>query len=123
MRDKIFAYADERYGTKPEYLWKRDPDAAVLRNRRNRKWYAVFMRVSRQRLGLEGTGDVDVMDVKIDPDLAAVLVQAEGFLLGYHMNKRSWLTLCLDGSCDIEELKRRLNISYNLALKSKYNVK
>ena len=114
IRDKIFAYADERYGTKPEYLWKRDPDAAVLRNRRNRKWYAVFMRVSRQRLGLEGTGDVDVMDVKIDPDLAAVLVQAEGFLPGYHMNKRYWITVVLDGSVREEKALDFLDMSYDL---------
>ena len=78
------------------------------------KWYAVFMRVSRQRLGLEGTGDVDVMDVKIDPDLAAVLVQAEGFLPGYHMNKRYWITVVLDGSVREEKALDLLDMSYDL---------
>ena len=72
------------------------------------------MRVSRQRLGLEGTGDVDVMDVKIEPDLAAVLVQAEGFLPGYHMNKRYWITVVLDGSVREEKALDLLDMSYDL---------
>lgn len=72
------------------------------------------MRVTRERLGLEGVGDVDVMDVKIDPDLAAVLIQAEGFLPGYHMNKRYWITVVLDGSVSVEKVLDLLDMSYDL---------
>ena len=41
-KEAIYKYVKEQYGTEPEYLWKRDPNSAVLRHR-NRKWYAVFM--------------------------------------------------------------------------------
>ena len=40
-KEAIYKYEKEQYGTEPEYLWKRDPNSAVLRHR-NRKWYAVF---------------------------------------------------------------------------------
>lgn len=40
-KEAIYKYVKEQYGTEPEYLWKRDPNSAVLRHR-NRKWYAVF---------------------------------------------------------------------------------
>ncbi len=114
MREKIFAYAQERYGSRPEYLWKRDPTSAILRNSRNRKWYAVFMQVSRDRLGLEGTKTVDVMNVKADPERIALLAQANGFRPGYHMNKKFWLSLLLDGSVSPETALDFLDESYRL---------
>lgn len=114
MREEIFAYAQERYGARPEYLWKRDPDAAILRNSRNRKWFAVFMRVSRDRLGLAGAGTVDVMNVKADPERTALLAQAKGFRPGYHMNKKFWISLLLDGSVSRETALDFLDESYGL---------
>ena len=114
LRKKIFEYAERRYGTRPEYLWEKDPTSAVLRNSRNRKWYAVFMNVSRERLGSNGTGAVEVMDVKADPDLIAQMVQAEGFLPGYHMNKKFWMTVLLDGSVSEEKVLDLLDMSYSM---------
>lgn len=116
LREKIFTYAKERYGTDPEYLWERDPASAVLRNGRNRKWYAIAMKVSRQRLGLEpgGTEPVDVINVKADPDLIVQMIQADGFLPGYHMDKRYWMTISLDGSVGEEQILDLLDMSYAL---------
>lgn len=116
LREKIFAYAKERYGTSPEYLWKRDPDSAVLRNGRNRKWYAIAMIVPRQRLGLDtgGMDPVDVINVKVDPDLLVQMIQADGFLPGYHMDKRYWMTILLDGSVGEGHILDLLDMSYGL---------
>lgn len=36
-REAVFGYVKENYGTEPEFLWASTPDAAVLRNRRNKK--------------------------------------------------------------------------------------
>ena len=51
-REEIFQYVKEQYGTEPEYLWKKDPDSAVLRHK-NGKWYAIIMVVEKKILGLE----------------------------------------------------------------------
>ena len=51
-REEIFQYVKEQYGTEPEYLWKKDPDSAVLRHK-NGKWYAIIMAVEKKTLGLE----------------------------------------------------------------------
>lgn len=116
LRENIFTYAKERYGTDPEYLWERDPGSAVLRNGRNRKWYAIAMKVSRQRLGLDpgGMEPVDVLNVKADPDLIVQMIQADGFLPGYHMDKRYWMTISLDGSVGEEQILDLLDMSYAL---------
>lgn len=47
MRNKIISYAKEKYATEPEYLWRKTPDAFILRNRTNKKWYALVMRVKK----------------------------------------------------------------------------
>ena len=54
-REEIFQYVKEQYGTEPEYLWKKDPDSAVLRHK-NGKWYAIIMAVEKKTLGLPGGG-------------------------------------------------------------------
>ncbi len=38
-------------------------DYAVLRHSDNNKWYAVIMNVSKEKLGLAGTEEVDIMDM------------------------------------------------------------
>ena len=94
-REEIFQYVKEQYGTEPEYLWKKDPDSAVLRHK-NGKWYAIIMAVEKKTLGLEEDGKINILDVKCDPDLVGMIIQTHGFLPGYHMNKRHWITILLD---------------------------
>lgn len=117
MRDIILRYAAEKYDTKPEYLWERTPDAAVLRHYDNKKWFGIIMSVPRKRLGIPGEGNVDILDVKSDPLLAGSLRLKSGILPGYHMNKGSWITILLDGTVNENEIFSLLNMSFELTSK------
>ena len=99
-REEILKYASMRYGTEAEYLWKTSPSYAVLRHAENRKWYGILMNVPRERLGLSGKGEVDILNVKCDPVLGGALRLQAGFLPGYHMKKDSWISILLDGTVD-----------------------
>lgn len=112
-REEIFAYVKKQYGTVPEYPWKESPESAVLRHK-NGKWYAVLMQVKKSRLGLEGDTKVDILDVKCDPDMVGLLTQTYGFLPGYHMNKKYWITMLLDGSVSEAKILDFLDMSYDL---------
>ena len=103
----------KQYGTMPEYLWSKLPDSAVLRHK-NGKWYAVIMTVEKSKLGLEGNDLVDIMDVKCDPEMTSMIIQTYGFLPGYHMNKRHWITILLDGSVSEAKTLDFLDMSYDL---------
>ena len=48
-------------GDVSEYLWKKDPDSAVLRHKSG-KWYAIIMAVEKETLGLEEKGKIDILD-------------------------------------------------------------
>ena len=62
-REEIFQYVKEQYGTEPEYLWKKDPDSAVLRHK-NGKWYAIIMAVEKKTLGLEEDGKINIQEIQ-----------------------------------------------------------
>ena len=112
-REEIYEYVKKQYGTVPEYLWKESPESAVLRHK-NGKWYAVLMQVEKSRLGLEGDTKVDILDVKCDADMVGLLTQTYGFLLGYHMNKKYWITMLLDGTVSEAKILDFLDMSYDL---------
>ena len=47
------------------------------------------------------------------------IVDNEKFFPGYHMNKKSWITIKLDNSVDIKTIKKLIDNSYNLSLGAK----
>lgn len=113
----IFEYVERQYGVEPDHPFSNKPDIPVLRHRGTRKWFAIFMNVSRAALGLEGEERVDIMNIKCDPILSGSLRLQHGYLPGYHMNHEQWLTILLDGTVPIEEIFPLLDLSYELTMK------
>ena len=61
---------------------------------------------------------VDRINLKCDPDQAFILRDIfEAVIPGYHMNKRHWNTVILDGSIPRGELERMVDHSYALVVK------
>jgi predicted DNA-binding protein (MmcQ/YjbR family) len=55
------------------------------------------------------------VSLKCDPDLAdALRTQHSAVRAGYHLNKRHWNTVTLDGSIDDSEIKDMIQDSYDL---------
>ena len=101
MRDSFFAYIKKKYKVSPEYPWTKYDDNAVFRHSDNRKWFALVMSVEKNKLGLSGSEYVDVINLKIDDMMFRdTLVQQEGILPAYHMNKEHWITVLLDGTVE-----------------------
>ena len=114
---KILQYASEQYGNDPEYLWERYPEYAVLRRADNRKWYALLMNLPEKRLGLDGDKTVEVVDLRFDVDELPSKIDNKSFFAGYHMNKKHWITVLLDGSVALDEILDYVDKSYALAAK------
>lgn len=109
-RKAVFDYAYKTYHSMPEYLWEKYPDYAVLRHNDNNKWYAIIMNVPKGKLSLDGTEKVDIMDIKCEPEMTGSLQMAEGIFAGYHMNKRNWVSVLLNGSIDERMVYRLLDM-------------
>ncbi len=113
-RADILRYAEKNYQTKPEHPWPESPTSEVLRHRRNRKWYALITDVARNKVGLEGDELIDILNVKCDPEIVFALSSQEGFSPAWHMNKKHWLTIILNGKAADDEVYRLLDLSYEM---------
>ena len=114
LRHEILEYSLNKYNTKPIYPWTLLPEYAVLRHESSLKWYALFMNVDGQRLGLTPGRIYDVIDLRCREEDISSYLGKRGFLLAYHMNKKDWITILLDGSVDLEKIIELLDISFEI---------
>lgn len=57
-------------------------------------------------------------NVKCEPELALILRERHSCVQpGFHMNKKHWNTITIDGSVDIDQLKKWIDHSYELVVK------
>ncbi len=112
--EKIMEYVSEKYGTKLEFLWEETPGNSILRCKDNDKWYAALLKIEKAKLGFDEEGIIEIINLKETPNNVAELVDGKRYLQGYHMNKKHWYTMRLDGSVSIEEICMRIDVSYDL---------
>lgn len=113
-RADILKYVEETYEVKSEHLWASFPSYEVMRHRMNRKWFALIADVPKKKIGLAGDEYIDILDIKCEPDMVAVLSAQKGFSPAYHMNKKHWITVILDGGVADDEVYHLLDLSYEL---------
>ncbi len=103
-------YCLEQYQEELEYLWH--DENCILRRKDNRKWYAVIMRVSLRKLGLEEDKKESIIALRGDTSL----IDNECIFPAYHLNKKSWVSVVLDERTPKELLIQRIEESRELAL-------
>ena len=113
-RQDVIKFISDEFGVDYEQLWMSFPNYFVFRNSRNRKWFALVADVEKAKLGLDGEGKVDILNIKCDPILIGSLILGKGDFPAYHMSKKSWLTVLLDGSVDGNEIKDLIRLSFEI---------
>ena len=113
----VIEYVRKKFGDEPEFLWEKFSGNAVWRRKDNRKWYGLIVTISRSKLGIDSGEIVEAIDLRLRPELMTETIDNEKYFPGWHMNKKSWYTMILDGSVSTEEICRRIDESYALALK------
>lgn len=111
----VIEYARNTYGDELEFLWEKFPKNAILRRKDNRKWYAALLTISRSKLGAFPDEEIEVLDLRAAPEAIPDMVDGKRVFAGYHMNKKHWITLPLDGTLPAEEICAMLDTSYALA--------
>ena len=111
--NRINKYIKERYNNDPEFLWDKFPGYAVYRNEDNNKWYGIIMNIDLSKLG-DGTGEVEIINVKLDESKIQKLLKKKGFYEAYHMSKTDWISIILNDTLKDDEVLLLLEESYNL---------
>ena len=114
-REEFEAVVFDRYNVRADYPFEEDFVTGIFRHEDNRKWFAIAMKIPKNKLGLSGDEVIDVVNFKCAPEVIESIVGVEGGIFpAYHMNKTHWLTVALDGSCDEETVSWLLDASFEL---------
>ena len=113
-REELFAHIADFYGVLPDYPFEEDFVTAVFRHTGNRKWFAIAMHIPKSKVGLAGEGNINVVNLKVSPEMLPSLWQEAGVYPAYHMNKTHWVTVALDGTASDETVVFLTGVSFDL---------
>lgn len=111
LTDEIF----KKYGDEPVFPWD-DFSGGVFKNPTNGKWYAIVMNIDVQKVDKKLSGEVEVVNIKLDPDKIKELHKEKGFYPAYHMNKKNWISILLNDTAPDKVLFDLLDESHNFTL-------
>ncbi|EMG29815.1 30S ribosomal protein S8 [Campylobacter showae CC57C] len=113
-RKRVFSYIKEKFGAQGERLFDKHPEFAVFRHAKNQKWFTVFMRVDGDKLGFKSGEELEILNLKCKPDLAAILRDGDQILPAYHMNKKHWISVNLSSKISPEQVEDLIDLSFEL---------
>ena len=99
-KQSFLEYCLNTYGTSPDYPFDDLLETAVLRHSDNKKWYALVMRVSRRKFGIDSDEVIDVVNMKLPAEMHGSFGAADGVYPAYHMNKLHWISVLLPDAPD-----------------------
>ena len=112
---RIINYLKEKYHSELEYLWDKYPEFGVCRNSKTRKWFIMIGKIEKNKIIGDSKEMVEIIDLHYDKDKILELIDNKKIYPGYHMNKKSWITIILDGNNDFERIKELIDYSYLLS--------
>ena len=113
--NEIINYIKNKYGDELEFLWEKSPKTAVVRRKTSKKWYALILTLSKRKLNLDSDETAEIINLHNNPEEIKKLIDNKRYFPAYHMNKKHWCTICLDGTVELKEIYKLIDISYELA--------
>ena len=110
-KQEFLEHCFSAYGVSADYPFDGDLETAVFRHADSRKWFAIVMRVSKRKFGLESDEVIDVVNLKLPTEMLGSFGEADGVYPAYHMNKLHWISVLLP-SADAEPVAFLVNVSY-----------
>ena len=121
-KQQILEYCLSTYNTSPDYPFDDLFETAVLRHNDNKKWYALVMRVSRRKFGIDSDEVIDVVNLKLPTEMFGSFGAADGVYPAYHMNKLHWISVLLPDAPD-DVVNFLVNVSFEATKAKKKKAK
>ena len=100
-----------KYKIEPEFLWDKFPGFAIYRNQKNNKWFAIIGNVSKNKITSADKLEIEVLGLNLGDNVSSFLTK-KGIYPGYHLNKKSWISIILDETLSDEEIMSLIDMSY-----------
>ena len=110
-KQEFFELCLDIYDTSPDYPFEEDFETAVFRHVDNRKWFALYMKVSRRKFGIDSDEIIDVVNLKLPTEMFGSFGESDGVFPAYHMNKLHWISVLLPNTQN-DVLQFLLNASF-----------
>lgn len=110
--NRIANFIMKKYQVEPEFLWENSSGHGVFRNKVNNKWFGIIMNVDGMKFENK-SGEVEVLNIKLDKLKIQDLLNKKGYYPAYHMNKKSWISIILDEYLDDETIIKLVSESYD----------
>ena len=75
--------------------------------------------VSKRKLGIESDDIVEIIDLRYQKEQIVEIIDNKNIFPGYHMNKKSWITIKLDNSVDTKQIYKLIDNSYKISIGNK----
>jgi predicted DNA-binding protein (MmcQ/YjbR family) len=111
--NRITKYIKDKYNNDPEFLWDKYDGSGVFRNSNSGKWYGIIMNIDISKLD-KGSGEIEVLNVKIDENKIPELIKQKGYYEAYHMNKKYWISIILNDTLSDKNIISLIDESYKL---------
>ena len=112
-RQTVYEYIKKKYKTVPEHPWRKYPGYAVFRHTDNNKWFALQAGITGDKVGLPDAEYVDVINLKVDDMFFRdLIIQEDGIMPAYHMNKMHWISVLLDGTVPEKKVFDLIDMSF-----------
>lgn len=111
----VIEYIENKYGDKLEFLWEKFSKDAICRRKDNKKWYALFVGIKESKVF--GNSEKENEFLILRGENVESLFDNISLFPAYHMNKKNWFTILLNGSLPNEMIYELLDKSYILAKK------
>ena len=112
---EVINYIKNKYRDELEFLWEKSPKNAVVRRKSTKKWYAAILTISKRKIGLDSNEITEVINLHNSEEEIKKLIDCKKYFPAYHMNKKHWCTICLDGTVELKEIYKLIDVSYELA--------
>lgn len=112
----VINYIKEKYNDELEFLWEKYDNCAVSRNKINDKWYMILMKIERNKICGYGEDIIEIIDLRYQKGDIDKIIDNKRVYSGYHMNKKSWITIILDDNPNIDNLLKLIDNSYDLSI-------
>lgn len=113
QRERIIQKTIGRYQGSLDFPFEKSPYAAVIRKKKSRKWYCLFLRVKASVLSIETNDTIDILNLRGDEERISA-IDKKTIFPAYHMNKAHWFTVILDDRLNDEEIMELIDKSYQL---------
>lgn len=123
-REKIIEYATSLPCASADNPFEEDFDTTVLRHSDTGKWFGIIMNVCGNRVGLSEDIRIDVINLKCAPEDCFIAREMyDAIIPAYHMNKKHWISVILNGTVPFELISALIDNSYELTNKKGRNKK